>query len=274
MKNTIKVGIAVIVGIVLILSGAYYFYQGEKVEIYEIKDKGELKEIVRDTGIVSSQEVITISPAFEGKINFILKQGERVEKGDLVATLDVSDLGLAIDQLEFQINALEAQSRNTGITNPRYQEIHSQEVQIQVAKRDLEKATTDYEKSLVLYEEGLIAKAELDNAMLVQENLRAQISLLESNLISMKNNSEAMEDYYYSQLQGLKSQKKSLLNKKTSAEILSPVDGIITSVMGKKGLMASSITPILEISDSKNQVIKSNLSAKVASELKVHGRME
>lgn len=88
--------------LILIIAGAgYYFYPKPKVEpIQTIEVKtGEIKSIISTSGTLEGTDSADLKFKISGRLNQItVKPGERVEKGDLIASLDTQDLSIDLQQ--------------------------------------------------------------------------------------------------------------------------------------------------------------------------------
>lgn len=274
MKKKLKIILAILTMVIIAALSLTWMLKGENVNVVEVGKASNLKEIVKESGIVVSSQNFSLTPSFDGKIQVYVELGDKVKKGQALASIDPEDLETAIAQLNGQINSVSGQKNSTGMSNPQNQEIAAQKIQLETLKRNIEKLNADFDNNKALYDSGGIAKTELDSMYNLIKAKEDELKIQESNLKVMQNNSAAMQAYFSGQLQSLESQKKSLVSKKSRAQILSPEDGIITKLNISDGETASLMYPIMEISSMKHTKISSEISAEVAADLNVGDKVE
>ena len=267
MKKKYK--IAAIALIVIISAGAAisFIYKEEKISVYEVGEKSVLKETVRETGIIKSGRSASLSPSFDGTASVYVELGDRVKKGQLIAEVDPENIENAISQINAQISSLSGQKNATGISNPQGREIEVQKILVENTKRSLDKAVSDLEKAESLLAAGGISESELEVIRSSTKDIESELRIQENNLAAMENNSYAMNSYFNGQIQSLQSQKAALLSKRAKAQMLSPFDGIITSLNISDGGFVSPQMPVADISSADNKTVFSEIAANVAAEL-------
>ncbi len=154
MKKFVKITL-IIVFIAAVLGAIFYMYQtstkdNEKYETTEVVTKDISTKAVA-TGAVKPREVIEIKPNISGVISEIhVKEGETVEKGELIATLRVI---------------------------PNVQSLNAAQQQINSARITLNNEQIQFNRTKSLYDQGVLPKQEYDNALatyqMAQQNLKA-----------------------------------------------------------------------------------------------------
>jgi len=154
MKKALKI-LLILIFVVAVIAALLYMY---KTSTQENKKYETTEVIVRDistkavaTGSVKPREVIEIKPNISGVISEIhVKEGETVEKGELIATLKVI---------------------------PNMQSLNAAQQQINSAKITLSNEQIQFNRTKSLYEQGVLPKQEYDNALasyqMAQQNLKA-----------------------------------------------------------------------------------------------------
>lgn len=274
MNKKLKLVILIIITLIATFFIAEYFLKAEKVNVFVISEKTNLKEVVKENGIVESRQVFSISPAFDGEIYAKVKLGDEVKKGQILAQLNSEDISNSIIQLDAQLKSIKAQTNITGPSNPQNKEIEIQKIKIETLKRNFNKAEEDYNRTKVLYDSGASPKIELDNMENALKSLNDEIRAQEELLYTMENNSVYTKAYYSGQLQSLQAQKDLLISRKGKTVIKSPIDGIITSINIKDMQKVNSMMSIMEISEKNNKVITSQLASEIAADLKLGDRVE
>lgn len=267
MKKKYKIAVIVLIVIISAAAAISFIYKEEKISVYEVGEKSVLKETVRETGIIKSGRSASLSPSFDGTASVYVELGDRVKKGQLIAEVDPENIENAISQINAQISSLSGQKNATGISNPQGREIEVQKILVENTKRSLEKAESDLEKAESLLAAGGISESELEVIRSSTKDIESELRIQENNLAAMENNSYAMNSYFNGQIQSLKSQKAALLSKRAKAQMLSPFDGIITSLNISDGGFVSPQMPVADISSADNKTVFSEIAANVAAEL-------
>lgn len=154
MKKALKI-LLIILFVAAVLAALFYMYttstqENEKYETTEVVVRDISTKAVA-TGSVKPREVIEIKPNISGVISEIhVKEGETVEKGDLIATLRVI---------------------------PNVQSLNAAQQQINSAKITLNNEEIKFKRTKSLYDQGVLPKQDYDNALssyqLAQQNLNA-----------------------------------------------------------------------------------------------------
>lgn len=268
MKKKYKIAVIALIVIISAAAAISFIYKEEKISVYEVGEKSVLKETVRETGIIKSGRSASLSPSFDGTASVYVELGDRVKKGQLIAEVDPENIENAISQINAQISSLSGQKNATGISNPQGREIEVQKILVENTKRSLDKAVSDLEKAESLLAAGGISESELEVIRSSTKDIESELRIQENNLAAMENNSYAMNSYFNGQIQSLQSQKAALLSKKAKAQMLSPFDGIITSLNISDGGFVSPQMPVADISSADNKTVFSEIAANVAAELR------
>ena len=267
MKKKYKIAAIALIVIISAAAAISFIYKEEKISVYEVGEKSVLKETVRETGIIKSGRSASLSPSFDGTASVYVELGDRVKKGQLIAEVDPENIENAISQINAQISSQSGQKNATGISNPQGREIEVQKILVENTKRSLDKAVSDLEKAESLLAAGGISESELEVIRSSTKDIESELRIQENNLAAMENNSYAMNSYFNGQIQSLQSQKAALLSKRAKAQMLSPFDGIITSLNISDGGFVSPQMPVADISSADNKTVFSEIAANVAAEL-------
>ena len=267
MKKKYKIAAIALIVIISAAAAISFIYKEERISVYEVGEKSVLKETVRETGIIKSGRSASLSPSFDGTASVYVELGDRVKKGQLIAEVDPENIENAISQINAQISSLSGQKNATGISNPQGREIEVQKILVENTKRSLDKAVSDLEKAESLLAAGGISESELEVIRSSTKDIESELRIQENNLAAMENNSYAMNSYFNGQIQSLQSQKAALLSKRAKAQMLSPFDGIITSLNISDGGFVSPQMPVADISSADNKTVFSEIAANVAAEL-------
>lgn len=154
LKKRPKLLIAVAL-VVICSIGAYAYYKhtvsaskAGAVETAEVT-RMNIKSSISATGVISPVNSVEVSPKITARISTVaVKENDRVEKGQVVATLDGKDYAAKKDQAQYKL------------TN----------------------AQLKYERAKALYEAGAGSKQDLDNAQFEYDTAASSLSEAESDV--------------------------------------------------------------------------------------------
>ena len=152
LKKRPKLLIAVAL-VVICSIGAYYEHtvsasKAGAVETAEVT-RMNIKSSISATGVISPVNSVEVSPKITARISTVaVKENDRVEKGQVVATLDGKDYAAKKDQAQYKL------------TN----------------------AQLKYERAKALYEAGAGSKQDLDNAQFEYDTAASSLSEAESDV--------------------------------------------------------------------------------------------
>jgi HlyD family secretion protein len=175
---------------------------GKSLEVtVEKVQKRDLVEKVSATGEIKPKKNINISTDVAGKIlKILVEEGQNVQKGQLL---------IKIDSAIYEANA----DRDREIISSSESDLVSQEA-------NLKKARSYLSRRRQLYDEGLISREQFEDAgiqfEIAQANRQSNLHRIEQAKASLKSTSDAI--------------------RKTS--IVSPIDGIVTSLKVEEGEVA------------------------------------
>jgi len=279
-KNKIAVAIAIIIILSIVLGRTVFLSLSEEQNLEEENtgvyanlievEKSKLTEELNFIGTVKSDSSSTLSPKITGEVNEILiDEGDYVKKGDLLLTLDKSQLEASMKTifqkeitLTTQISYLKEQIATFYNSNPIMDKIKTVEGNIAFQENELSKM----EK---LYEGDAISKTELDKAKHQLDTLKIQKSELNSTADNNYNQLVHEKNMSEKQLEELKSNLEEIELSMSNSQLAAPYDGIISQVMIEKGELAMPNKPAVMISSTEKQKIVVNLSEADLKKVKI-----
>src|SRR5690554_4564832 len=181
-KTLTWISVVSIVLVILLVTGKKMGWFGDssnyqKVELADITPISII-ETVAATGKIQPEVEVALSSEVSGEIiELPLKEGQTVEKGDLLVKLNPDLIQAAVSQSQ------------AGLDNVR--------AQLAQAKASENNAKLNYERSKTLFERGVISKSEWDNAVadyeMAQANRQAAYYNVQSAAASLK---QARENLY------------------------------------------------------------------------------
>lgn len=204
---------------------------------------------------------VDINSKIPGRVvSLLVKEGDRVTKGQVLAHIDNRDIIAQVNQAKANINALHAQTAQAATVTALQDQtanaaLHTAKAQLEKAKSDLALAESDYNRFSELVASGAISKQVFDTYRAKQQVAQAAYSQAEANLAAAQAgllqtnvntaNEEAMRNKV-TQAQATLEQVEVSLDE---TEIRAPFDGIITAKYVEEGAMVSQGMPLVAIQD-------------------------
>ena len=257
----------------IILCGLALLYKGHDA-VAMAKEK-------RD-GIVTAEQVRVSFDSVNGRLlKENVKEGDHVQRGDILMVMDSTDTDLTIQRLESQIAQMDAEIASlSGTIDVAYQKADTDEVEthrqidqqkavIASSQASYENKLSDYNRMAQLMDAGAISKMEMDNVTaqlrVAEADVRSQKELL-NKLLGGAQDSDSTEDIALpsisqerqsadnkaNDLESLKQQKKQLEVQLAQQKVnrgrlvlRAPEGGKILKVIAKEGEMVSANTPVI-----------------------------
>lgn len=218
MKRKKIIRISIIAGVILIILLAIGKKAGwlggsntEKVAI-EKAEKRSIVETVSASGKIQPEVEVKISPDVSGEVvELLVKEGDKVKKGDLLAKINPDIYVSSLDRMIATLNAQKASESNA---KARVSQVRAQFINAQ----------SSFERNETLFKENAISQSEYDAAKSAYEVAREEVTAAEE---SVKAAQYTVRSYQAS----VKEAGDNL--KKTS--IYAPVDGTISLLNIEKG---------------------------------------
>ncbi len=190
----------------------------------------------------------------------MVKEGDRVEKGQVLARIDNRDIVAQANQAKAAVKALEAQilqaSTATSLQDQTAQAtVDTAQAQLTKAAADLRLAEADYKRFSKLVKSGSVSRQLFETYQTRYEAAQATYSQAESNLakaqagllqVSMSRNNEQTALGKLQQSQAALQQVEVALDE---TEIKAPFAGIVTAKYVEEGAMVSTGMPLVAIQD-------------------------
>ena len=254
-KGNVITGIAVAAGIIIVI-GAMIWYAAKPEPMY-IQGEVEVRSV-------------KISSKLSGRVDSLLvKQGQHVEKGDLLFVLSTPEIEAKLLQAEAAKDAARAQKEKAA-KGARQQEIESAKSLMEKAEAGLELAQKTYDRVKKLHEEGVVASQKLDEA--------------QANLVSMRTSADAARSQYSLALEGARHEDKlsaeAMVAQATGAisEVESyitdsrqyaPFTGEVGTLIAEEGELISSGFPIITLLDFGQMWISFNMKEDLLPKIKM-----
>jgi HlyD family secretion protein len=218
-------------------------------------------------GTVNAERSINLSPKTAGTIKTLLvKEGDRVRKGQVIAVMDDSNLLGQLTQMRGQMGQQEANLQRL-VAGNRPEDIAKAEAQLNSASAQLRQAEADLNRNKSLYESGAIAQQTSQKAATDRDTAQAAVMQAQQSLTLARAGSRS-EDIAEAQarLEAAVGSLQSIQSQIDDTQILAPFDGIAIkkfadvgsfvspSMSGGSGASASS-SSILTLASDRLQVV-------------------
>lgn len=205
-KPLIKAIPALTVGLALILGGitVYRLRQTSVSEPEAVEVMPEIKTVTALGRLEPSGEIIEISVSSSAEGNrieeLLVRQGDKIERGDVIAVLDSRDrLEAALKQAREQVGVAEAnlarveagaktgeiqaqQAAIARLQTERANNIAAQQATVSRIEAELDNARIEYQRYEQLYQDGAISASERDRKYLTLATVKEQLAEAQANL--------------------------------------------------------------------------------------------
>lgn len=219
----------------------------------------------KETKFYGNVDVRTVSLAFRvsGRLETLnFDEGEKLKKGDVIATIENSIFKENLNQINAQINLQEIQIQKLE-KGYRTEEIEKSKAKLSEVKANLDRVNKDFQRAQTLLKSNSISEQSYDNTKSQALDLQAQYDYAKSSLELLQNGYEK-EDILSAKatLESLKAQRNILQINYNDTVLYSPVDGTIITKVYEAGSIVNSSQTIVEIAKSDEFWVRSYLSEK------------
>ncbi len=223
--------------------------------------QGTFRVGVSGSGTLGAITTLDVKPKISSTITKLPSEGQRVNRGELIAQLDASSLQRTLENAQLALAKAQAQfeSSRSGQVNSRanqQQTIASAKTQYSNAQLEVEAAKSSLQNARSLFNVGGGSAQSVEDA---QRSLSKANANLESNRVAWQTAKNAVGIKANSDGQDLRNLELavqqasiSLKNAQTdlaNTKIYAPFNGIVSSVPGQVGGPASSAAPMLTLLD-------------------------
>lgn len=240
LRSIFRSRIALCLLLIVIAGGGYYFFGREKVDpasqvISSPVKRGDVEVTVLATGKVEAAKTVDVGAQASGQIQRLLvKLGDRVKKGDLLAEIDPSVSQNDFDEAQMSIEGLEAQRT--------------------IKQLALDDAQKELARQKTMMEGDATPRKELESA---------------ANAVKMR---EAEIKQLAAQLRQAQIKLATAKTNLGFTRILAPMDGIVASIAVKEGQTVNAIQSaptILTLADMDTMKIQAQVAEADVVRLKI-----
>jgi HlyD family secretion protein len=275
-KSKRKIITTAAIAIMLVAIAALYWLNSTTInaEVYPVS-KGDIRQYIDETA--QAQPIIKQTMFIEatGKIKGIMvEEGDRVEKGDVLLSLDKSELQLELRDAEAKVNAARSQLKGTELIN------YSNSIEIanavlRQAQNEFDSVSRDYARAKELFEAAAITKLEFEIA---QDRYKAAESALEVAELKFEEVKSGAPDHvregYSAQLEQAEIYKESVLSRLRKMDLVADMEGLVLEKLVEEGGIVAVPTAAFVIADTSQLELESDILVDYINKIKIGNRVE
>jgi len=230
----------ILIPLILLLGGGIYWWQSHQTD-----DRASDKLVIY--GNVDIREVDLTFNNSEHINRLLVQEGDRVHKGQLLATLDKERSQAAYAAAEAKVSAQKATVARLE-TGSRPEEIRQARADVAAAKAKLHDAELTHKRNRDLYKEKAVSKQALDDSRAGLDTTRADLKVADEALALAVEGPRIEDiDEARAMLKADKAQLALAAEVLKDTELYAPSDGIIRNRILEPGDMASPQTPVFTL---------------------------
>jgi multidrug efflux pump subunit AcrA (membrane-fusion protein) len=232
-------------------------------------EKGEVNSFLKVTGVVEANETVRVTSEVMGQAKEVkVKDGEEVNKGDILITLSDEQIKIQVAQAQATLDSIQASSDKIK-SGARPQEIKQAESALLQAKMNRDSVEENYLRMEKLFSEKAISEQQYEQAKNQYEIADVQYqSAQESYELVIEGAAEEDIKSVEAQVRQTKAALDMAKYQLKNTQITAPISGKVTSVTVSSGEMISPSVPLLSIIDVSRIFVKVGISEKDISKIK------
>jgi multidrug efflux pump subunit AcrA (membrane-fusion protein) len=241
----------------------------------EHPEQGTISDHVDASAVLAPVAQAAIAPRISAPVKkFYVQRGSRVHAGELLATLDNSDLKAALLDTNGSYQAAQA-AYNTAVNAQVPEDTLKAEADVAQAKANLDLNQSIVNSRKQLLAEGAIPGRDLDTAQAALVQAQAAYDAAEKHLESMRNVTQAAAiESAKGQLASAQGKYKGAEAMVDFSEIRSPIDGVVTDRPLFAGETAGAGAPLITVMETRTLIAKMHIAQQQAQQLKLGGKAE
>ena len=271
MKKKYKIIFGAVAGLLVAGLIVSQVLQGTSVDVRELS-RQEMHRSFSEEGRIEAATEYQVQPLHAGKLEGIyVNEGDWVQEGDLLVSMDKEALKYELDQLEAKMFGLAGESQQLR-EPPTEAELKRMELAIQMAQEEMERSKTDYERKQSLFANEVISQSELEaaenafqNAALSLEKQNQSMKALVQGHQPTAGNLKILE----AQRLSLQSQIDLLQYQMDNHQLKAPFPGKVTSIQAKEFDLVSQGTVIMKLFQPEALQVKTEVMTRDVHDLEL-----
>ena len=232
-------------------------------------EKGKVDSFLKVTGVVEANETVRVTSEIMGQAKEVkVKDGEEVNKGDILIVLSNEQIKIQVAQAQATLDSMQA-SYDKIKSGARPQEIKQAESALLQAKINRDSSEENYLRMEKLFSQKAISEQQYEQAKNQYEIADVQYqSAQESYELVIEGASEEDMESVEAQVRQTKAALDMAKYQLKNTQITAPISGKVTSIAVSSGEMVSPSLPLLSIIDISKTFVKVGISEKDISKTK------
>jgi multidrug efflux pump subunit AcrA (membrane-fusion protein) len=232
--------------------------------------RGPIDLIVEADAVLYPVDQASIAPKISAPVRrTLVKRGDHVKAGQLLAELENRDLAAAVEESKSQFEQSQTALQTvTGATVP--EDRTKAEADLVAAQQAFDVAKKIYESRVDLVKQGALAQKMAEDAQVAMVQAQSQLDTARKHLQALTEVSAAQQvKGAQDQVNAAKAHYDSTTVQLSYSDIRSPINGIVADRPVYPGEMASSGMPLISIVDISRVVARANIPINQAAPIKV-----
>jgi HlyD family secretion protein len=229
-----------------------------------------IRRVVDADGALFPSNQSNVMPKISAPVlKFLVRRGDHVKAGQVLATLENRDLTAAVLSSRGQLSQAEANLRSTMNAGLPDQMIKAQ-TDVEAGKQAAEAARVLLENRQNLFKEGALARKLVDDAQVAYVQAKSQLEAAEEHLRTLQGaGKEEQVKAAQAQVETARGQLQSSEAQVSYSEVRSPIDGVIADRPVAPGEMAVAGAPVITVMDISSVVARVNVPQSQAIAVKL-----
>jgi HlyD family secretion protein len=232
--------------------------------------RAAISQTVSAEAVIYPLEQATIAPKITAPITeFKVRRGDRVRKGQLLATLENKDLAGQAEASRGSFEQADA-GYKTSVDATIPQQLQKAQLDADAAKAAFDAQQRVYDSRKELFQQGALPQRDLDAATVSLTQARGAYEVAQKQLADLQRlgKEQAIKSAHGSRLTA-EGQMRTAEAQLSYSEIRSPIDGVVTDRPLYAGDLATANQPILTVMNLSRLIAKSHIAQSDAALLKV-----
>ncbi|MBA6154747.1 HlyD family secretion protein [Gelidibacter maritimus] len=181
-------------------------------------------------------ETISVSGKIAGRIDKIyVKEGDRVNKGDTLALVNIPEVNAKLMQAEGAITAAQGQL-NLAYNGATTEQLNQIEGQLNSGKAQMEFAQESYNRLQNMYQDSLVSQQQFDEVKMKLQMAKAQVAALEAKRDEIRKGARSEQlEQAQGQLDRALGAKEEVLSASEEQYVIAPADMSIETISLEEG---------------------------------------
>jgi HlyD family secretion protein len=238
------------------------------------KNKTTDAGILEVSGLIEAVET-EIRPEISGRvIEILVKEGQRVEKDQVLCLIDDKRIKLQINQVHAGLEGLNAKLKLFK-KGTKKEIIAVAKNQLDIAQKELELAKKNQERLTLLLEEGAVSEIRKEEADLKLKAVFEKVEISEENYqLTLRGREKEEIEIVNAEIKNLSAQEDLLLFQLEKTRITAPISGTIEIRHIEVGELASPQYPLFRLIDLDRTYVKAYVPEKYLGNIRMGSSVE